>query len=94
MMLVEISLIASTVALTGVTGLAAYPYEVRRKHAELARLRARAAWEWARFRAMLAGDRLRMAHVTVWMRLRHHGMWFLLQVTMVLPVRVRRRDRT
>lgn len=93
MMLVEISLVASTLALTGVTGLAAYPYHVRKRHAAAAKLRAVAAWEWASLRAFLAGERLKMAHVTLLGRVRHHGKWFLLQVTMTLPVRVRRRDR-
>ena len=93
MMLVEVTLAIGTLALTGVTGLAAYPYEVRQKHAAMAKLRAKAAWEWARFRAMLAGDRLRMVHYLVTARVRHHGRWFLLQVTMTLPTRVRRRGK-
>ena len=93
-MMVETLLIASTVALTGVTGLAAYPYEVRQRHKALTRARARAAVDWARFKAMLAGERLVWVRVTVVGLVRHHGQWLLWQVTMILPERVRKRERS
>lgn len=68
--LIEFGLVTAPTG--GLTYVTAFPYHVRRRHAEAVRKHA---------------DRTRQRCVTVWCACLYHGRWILWQATVFLPKR-------
>lgn len=89
--LLEMGVIATTIPLIYVTGLAAYPYEVRQAHkAKLIKVSK-----------TVAGTMVQVGHNVLYLsryhgrlvavRLVHHGKWLWWQISAHLPARYRRK---
>lgn len=79
--LMEAGLIVSTIGLTGATLLAAYPYEVRKAHRDRVVEVGKTVIYLCYYHGKLA-----------WVRVAHHGRWFVWQVIALIPGRLRDRS--
>lgn len=89
--LLEAGVIVTTIPLTIVTGLAAYPYDVRKAHKE----------KLIKVSRTVAGTMVQAGHNVLYLsryhgklvavRLVHHGRWLWWQISAHLPARYRRK---